>query len=285
MSKPDTPTVLLLGAGNMGLAVGRAILASGVDAARLLVLNSTAETTSNAARALGATSAYDALPQGRGEHRAVLGAAVESSDVIIVGVKPYQLASVLPTLIESLRSDTLVISLAAGATLDTLQGLLSGHSAIIRAMPNTPIAVGSGVVALMRSAGTTDEHMDLARALLSKSATVVEISESQIHTEIAAAGSAPAFFYLVAEAMIDEAVSQGLTREMATTFVVTTMLGSARLLAEENILPAEARYAVSSPGGTTVRGIAALEAAGIRTAFAQAMKETAQRSRELEAGA
>lgn len=277
-------TVLLLGAGNMGSAVGNAVLESGVAPENLLIVNSTPSSSASAAERLGCTNAFEAFPQANGDQRAILSAAVEKADVVIIGIKPYQLASVLPTLVESLSDDTLVLSLAAGATLETLQGLMSGHLAIVRAMPNTPIEVGAGVVALMRGNGATDDHMELATSLLESSAAVVEIKESDVHSEIAAAGSAPAFFYLVAEAMIDEAVSQGLTRDVATTFVVETMLGSARLLSESGKLPTEARYAVSSPGGTTVRGVAALESAGIRAAFAQAMRATADRSKELEAG-
>ncbi|MDO5644468.1 MAG: pyrroline-5-carboxylate reductase [Dermabacter sp.] len=281
-------TVLVLGAGAMGAAVATAALAAGVSPDRLLVLNQSPESSARAAKKVGGTSAYDAAPaSASGADAAQQGAevrdwAVAQADVVILGVKPYQLASVLPPVAESLGEDTLVLSLAAGATLERLQGLLGGRAAVVRAMPNTPVAVGAGVVALMAPPGLERSFLDLARALVEDSADVIEIDEAHVHAEIAAAGSAPAFFFLVAEAMIDEAVAQGLRRDDATAMVVQTMLGSARLLKEGGQLPAEARYQVTSPGGTTARGVAALESSGIRAAFARAMRETAERSRELE---
>lgn len=282
----SSTTVLVLGAGAMGTAVATAALAAGISPNRLLVLNQSPESSARAAEHVGGTSAYDAAPA-TGTDAAkratdVRDWAVAEADVIILGVKPYQLASVLPPVAESLGEDTLILSLAAGATLERLQALLGGHRAVIRAMPNTPVAVGAGVVALMAPPELERSFLDLARALVDDSADVIEIDESQVHAEIAAAGSAPAFFFLVAEAMIDEAVSQGLRRDAATAMVVQTMLGSATLLKERGQLPAEARYQVTSPGGTTARGVAALESSGLRSAFARAMRETAERSRELE---
>lgn len=280
MSVDSSTRILLYGAGNMGLAVGHAVLKAGVAAESVTVLNSSEESSRRAAGELGVRSAYELY---EGDAEQVAQAAVAQARVVVLGVKPYHLASVLPAIADSVEEDTVVLSLAAGVTLATLEGLLGGHRALVRAMPNTPIEVGGGVVALMRGGGVSDADMTLVRELLQESATVLEIPEDKVHAEIAAAGSAPAFFYLVAESMIDEAVAQGLARDVATTLVVETMLGSARILSEKGIRPTEARYAVSSPGGTTVQGVAALEESGIRAAFAKAMRATAQKSRDLEA--
>lgn len=277
---PVSQRIVMLGAGNMGGAVAHAVRAAGVPREQLLVLNSSEESSARAAGEVEATSAFEAA--GTSQYREALGAALEGASVLILGIKPYQLASVLPALSAQLSEDTLVVSLAAGATLETLRSHLGGHDAIIRVMPNTPIAVGRGVAALMASEDVTQEQIALVTRLLADSATVLTVPESQVHAVIGAAGSAPAFFFLIAEAMIDEAVAQGLTRAVATELVTQTMLGSAELLTSRGTLPAEARYAVTSPGGTTARGVAALEEYGVRSALAHAMRAAAARSHELE---
>lgn len=264
--------VFLLGAGNMGGAVGRAMREAGVTGENLLVMNSSRESSERAAEQIGATVAPS------------LSEAVTDADVIVLGIKPYQLGDMLPAVAESLRSHTLVVSLAAGATIQTLQKNLGGHELIVRTMPNTPVGVGAGVVAVMPAASVPDEQTDLVERLFTASAEVVRVPESQVHQVIAAAGSAPAFWFYAAEAMIDEGVLQGLTRDQAARMVVATMAGSAKLLQDSGSSPADARYAVSSPGGTTVRGVAALDRAGVRVGLADAMRAAADRSREMEQG-
>ncbi|CAM3936597.1 MULTISPECIES: pyrroline-5-carboxylate reductase [Helcobacillus] len=266
------PTIFMLGAGSMGGAVATAIRRSGIDAQNVHVMNSRPESTERAAKE------YDLTPADSLED------AVREADIIILGIKPYQLAAQLPKLAEHLSADTLVVSLAAGATIDTLREHLGGHEKIIRTMPNTPVAVGSGVVAVMPADAVTDEETATVEELFAASADVVRVPEDKVHQVIGAAGSAPAFMFYVAEAMIDEGVMQGLTRDQAAEMVIATMAGSAKLLQEQGLSPAEARYRVSSPGGTTVRGVAALEEAGVRVGLAKAMRAAADWSRHMEEG-
>lgn len=266
----STLRVFLLGAGNMGGAVGRAMRSAGVTEENLQVMNSSEESSARAAEQIGARVAES------------LSDAVSIADVIILGIKPYQLGDMLPVLAEYLQPETLVVSLAAGATIETLQKNLGGHELIVRTMPNTPVGVGAGVVAVMPAASVSDEQVELVEALFAASAEVVRVPESKVHQVIAAAGSAPAFWFYAAEAMIDEGVLQGLTRDKATRMVIATMAGSAKLLQESDGSPADARYAVCSPGGTTAQGVAALDRAGVRVGLAEAMRAAADRSREME---
>ncbi|MCT1867253.1 pyrroline-5-carboxylate reductase [Dermabacter sp. p3-SID358] len=270
-------TVTVIGAGNMGGAVARAIRKAGVSERRLVLFNSSEESTSRAAREIGAASAFELFGSD-----ATLATAVAESHVIVLGFKPYHLEAMAPKIAPHVQEGTLIVSLLAGASLDTLSDAFDGHKALVRAMPNTPIAVGQGVVGLMPGEHASESERELARALFEKSATVVEIPEHQVHGVIGAAGSASAYFFLIAEAMIDEAVAEGFTRAVATDLVVGTMLGSATLLHETGEAPTSARYAVTSPGGATAQAIAALEEGGIRALMARGMRAAADTSRKME---
>lgn len=260
-------SVIVVGGGTMGGAFVTAALAAGVEPGSLRIANASEESSREAAERLGATA---------GSVEDVAGA-----DVVVLGVKPYQLDAVLPQIAEALGEDTLVVSLAAGATLATLREALSGHEGIVRAMPNTPMSIGEGVTALMAADGATDAQRALARALLSASGLVEEIAEDKVHAMIGASGSGVAFLFYVMEAMIDEAVRQGLTRDLATRVVEQTVRGAAGLVQDSGENPALARAAVCSPGGTTAEGIAALDRAGIRPGLASAMEAAAAKSRAL----
>lgn len=270
-------TVTVIGAGNMGGAVARAIRKAGVSERRLVLFNSSEESTARAAREIGAASAFELFGSD-----ATLATAVAESHVIVLGFKPYHLEAMAPKIAPHVQEGTLIVSLLAGASLDTLSDAFDGHKALVRAMPNTPIAVGQGVVGLMPGKYASESERELARALFEKSATVVEVPEHQVHGVIGAAGSASAYFFLIAEAMIDEAVAEGFTRAVATDLVVGTMLGSATLLHETGEAPTSARYAVTSPGGATAQAIAALEEGGIRALMARGMRAAADTSRKME---
>ncbi|UEJ82245.1 pyrroline-5-carboxylate reductase [Brachybacterium halotolerans subsp. kimchii] len=260
-------TVSVLGAGNMGGAFVRAMLAAGVAPQNLRVVNSSDASSRRAADELGATAGSLSDLSG--------------SDVVVLGVKPYQLDAVMPEVRSALAEDTLVICLAAGTSLAALTKALGGHTQVVRAMPNTPMSVGEGVTHLMASDDATGSSVELARALLSAAGIVVDLPEEKGHAMIGAAGSASAFVFTVVDAMIDEAVRQGIPRPEATRVILQTVRGAATLLQETGQHPAVARSAVMSPGGTTAEGIAALERGGIRPALAGAMDAAARKSRAM----
>ena len=176
-------TVTVIGAGNMGGAVARAIRKAGVSERRLVLFNSSEESTARAAREIGAASAFELFGSD-----ATLATAVAESHVIVLGFKPYHLEAMAPKIAPHVQEGTLIVSLLAGASLDTLSDAFDGHKALVRAMPNTPIAVGQGVVGLMPGEHASESERELARALFEKSATVVEVPEHQVHGSSARLG-------------------------------------------------------------------------------------------------
>ena len=151
-------------------------------------------------------------------------------------------------------------------------------------MPNGPATVHEGIAGICAGAHAGDEHLRLAEEALSHLGAVVEVPERYMDAVTAVSGSGPAYFALLAEAMIEAGILLGLSREVTTQLVVQTMLGTAHLLRDEGIHPVELREQVTSPGGTTIRAIRELERAGVRAAFLNAIQAAMERSRELAAG-
>lgn len=264
--------VALVGAGNMGGPVGRTMLDAGVRPENLQVVNSSAESSERAADELGATAAASRTE------------AVREADVVVLGVKPYQILDLAAELRDDLPAGAIVLSLAAGITLAQIQEALSEDASVVRAMPNTPISVGEGAVGLMRGDAVSDEEHALVHALFSRAGVAVDITEEQVHAFIGAAGSLSAFVFAIIEAMTDEAVRLGLKRDLAASLVQQTVRGAATMLTESGTHPAVAKNGVSSPGGTTVQGLAALEREGVRSGVAAAMAAAADASRAMTKG-
>jgi pyrroline-5-carboxylate reductase len=208
--------------------------------------------------------------------------AVADADVVVVAVKPGDVAATLETALPALGSDTLVVSIAAGVTIGTLEALVPERP-VVRAMPNTPALVGAGASAIAGGTRAGTEHLDLAERLLGAVGIVVRVAEPALDAVTGLSGSGPAYVFLVAEAMIEAGVLVGLTRDVATTLVTQTLLGSATLLARDDDGPEALRAAVTSPGGTTAAGLRELEAHGLRAAILDAVSAATTRSRELGA--
>ena len=264
--------VAVIGAGNMGGPVVRTMLEAGVSPQRLRIANSSTASSERAASELGASAAST-----RSE-------ALEGADVVVLGVKPYQILDVVTELRDELPAGAVVISLAAGITLAQIQQALPAGVAVVRAMPNTPISVGEGAVGLMCGSSVTDEQHQLVHALFSRAGVAVDITEDQVHAFIAAAGSLAGFAFAIIEAMTEEAVRQGLKRDLADSLVQQTLRGAATMLMESGAHPAVAKAGVCSPGGTTAEGYAAFEREGVRAGLAETMAAAARKSRELTEG-
>jgi pyrroline-5-carboxylate reductase len=219
--------VALIGAGNMGGPVGRTMLDAGVRPENLQVVNSSPESSERAASELGATAAAS-----RAE-------AVRDADVVVLGVKPYQILDLAAELRDELPEGVVVLSLAAGITLAQLAEALPSGTAAARAMPNTPISVGEGAVGLMRGEAVTRRPARAAaRPVLSRAGVAVDITEEQVHAFIGAAGSLSAFVFAIIEAMTDEAVRLGLKRDLAAAALVQqTVRGAATMLTESGMHP------------------------------------------------
>ena len=261
--------IAVIGAGNMGGPVVRSFLAAGADPAQVQIVNSTPASSRRAAAELGVTAGAS-----RSE-------AVFAVDVVVLGVKPYQILDLAAELRDTLPAGARVISLAAGITLAQLESALPAGQPVLRAMPNTPIAVGEGAVGLMAGSAVEAAQLQETHALFARAGVVVDITEEQVHAFIGAAGSLPGFAFAILEAMTDEAVRLGLKRDLADSLVQQTVRGAATMLLQSGVHPAVANNGVSSPGGTTVEGLAALESHGVRSGIAAAMAAAAQRSRDL----
>jgi pyrroline-5-carboxylate reductase len=172
------------------------------------------------------------------------------------------------------------VSIAAGVRLAALEAAL-GRVPVVRAMPNTPALVGSGVTAIAPGSLAGEEDLAWAEEVLGAVGRVVRVGEPLLDAVTGLSGSGPAYVFLVAEALIDAGVLVGLPRDLSTTLAVQTLLGAARLLAETGDTPEALRAAVTSPGGTTAAGLRALEAAGVRAAFLDAVTAATERSKEL----
>jgi pyrroline-5-carboxylate reductase len=174
-----------------------------------------------------------------------------------------------------------VLSIVAGVTIAQLETWLGRDVVVLRAMPNTPAMLGAGASALAGGSAATEGDLTWAEAVLSGLGVVARLAEYQLDAVTGLSGSGPAYVFLLAEALVDAGVNEGLDREVSRLFVVQTLLGSSRLLAETGESPQDLRAAVTSPGGTTAAGLRVLEAHGFRSSVLEAVSAAAGRSREL----
>jgi pyrroline-5-carboxylate reductase len=210
--------------------------------------------------------------------------AIEGAKIVVVAVKPQDIHPLLDEVAPILTSEQTVLTIAAAIPTSAIERRLSGPIPVVRAMPNAPSTVHEGIAGICAGAHATDEHLTIAEDVLSHLGAVVRLPEHAMDAVTAVSGSGPAYFALLAEAMIEAGILLGLSREVTTRLVVQTMLGTAKLLRDEGLHPVELREAVTSPGGTTIRAIRELEQAGVRAAFLNAIQAAMERSRELAAG-
>lgn len=177
-----------------------------------------------------------------------------------------------------------VLSIAAGVTIARLEAALAPGTPVVRAMPNTPALVGAGAAAVAAGSAAGERELAWAEAVLGAVGTVVRVPEPSLDAVTGLSGSGPAYVFLVAEALVEGGVLAGLPRPTAAALATQTLLGAARLLAESPEGPEALRAAVTSPGGTTAAGLRALERAGVRSAFLDAVMDATERSRELGRG-
>ena len=211
-------------------------------------------------------------------------AAASLADVVILSIKPQRMSHVLPGLAGALRPGALVLSIIAGATIQTLSEGLK-HEVIVRAMPNTPAQIGEGITVWTAAAGVTQEQRDLTRQILGALGQEVFVEdESYMDMATALSGTGPAYVFLFMEAMIDAGVHMGFPRRIAEQLVTQTIQGSVSYYQKQKTHPAQMRNEVTSPGGTTAAAIYYLEKAGFRTALSRAIWAAYERSLELGKG-
>jgi pyrroline-5-carboxylate reductase len=208
-------------------------------------------------------------------------AAVAGAGLVIVAVKPQDMPVVLAEIASAVTSEQTLLSVAAGTTTRFIEGHLPEGARVVRAMPNAPALVHEGIAGLCGGEHAREEDVQLAAEALGHLGAVVRVEERDMDAVTALSGSGPAYFALLAEAMIEAGLLLGLSRDVSTRLVVQTMFGSALLLRDEQMHPVELREAVTSPGGTTTRAIRELERSGVRAAFLNAITAATERSREL----
>jgi pyrroline-5-carboxylate reductase len=210
--------------------------------------------------------------------------AVAGASLVVIAVKPQDFDVLLGEIGGLLSPDQTVLSVAAAIPTAMIEARVAASVPVVRAMPNRPATVHEGVAGVCAGAHAGDEHLALAEEALSHLGSVVRVPERYMDAVTAVSGSGPAYFALLAEAMIEAGILLGLSREISTQLVVQTMFGTAKLLRDERIHPVELREQVTSPGGTTIRAIRELERSGVRAAFLNAIQAAMERSRELAAG-
>ena len=214
-------------------------------------------------------------------------AAAAASEILLLAIKPQMFDVVAKELAEDdgrrrLAGEPLpvVVSILAGVSISQLE-LAFGGEPVIRAMPNTPATVGSGITAIASGKAVTQSHIEQARAIFQAVGEVVEVPESLMDAVTGLSGSGPAYVAIMIEALADGGVAAGLPRAIASKLALSTVLGTAQLLHKSEMHPAQLKDQVTSPGGTTIAGITQLERAGFRSALIEAVQAASQRSQQL----
>jgi len=210
--------------------------------------------------------------------------AIAGAGLVVVAVKPQDIDALLDEIGGRLTAEQTVVSVAAAITTGRIEARVAHGVPVVRAMPNSPATVHEGMAGICAGAHAGEENLALAEEALSHLGRVVRVQESWMDAITAVSGSGPAYFALLAEAMIEAGILLGLSREISTTLVVQTMYGTAKQLRDERMHPVELREAVTSPGGTTIAAIRELEQAGVRAAFLNAIQAAMERARELADG-
>jgi pyrroline-5-carboxylate reductase len=206
---------------------------------------------------------------------------VKSSEMILLALKPDLIRPVLKEIRGTLSREHLVISIAAGVPIKTIEDVIGNECRVIRVMPNTPCLIGAGVSAYSPGRGATDKDRKDVRSLLEAVGMTVELPEKQLDAVTGLSGSGPAFVFMVIEALSDGGVKMGLPRPVAMQLATQTVLGAARMVQETGKHPGELKDQVASPGGTTIAGIKALEQGGLKAALIEAVEAATRRSIEL----
>lgn len=205
----------------------------------------------------------------------------QAADILILAVKPQFFPEVIVRIKDEVNADALIISIAAGKTMDYIETQFGRPLKLVRCMPNVPALVGEGITSVSRNERVSDEEMKQAMDLLSGMGKTSEIPECLIDAVVGVSGSSPAYVFLFIEAMADGAVAAGMPRSQAYEFAAQAVLGSARMVLETGRHPGELKDMVCSPGGTTIQAVKVLEEKGFRAAVMDAMEACIEKSKSL----
>lgn len=260
----------LIGCGNMGSAIVKGVVSAGLIAPQEIVVSDVSRASQERlAGELGCAGTCD-------NSEAVTGAAM-----VLIAVKPQYLDEAVAAFAPVLDAGVLVVSIAAGVTMARLEGLVGQHRKIVRVMPNLPAMVLAGMSSLTPNSNVLPEEIAYVKELFESFGRAEVVPEHLVDAVIAASGSSPAYVCVFIEALADAAVAEGMPRAQAYTFAEQAVLGTAKYLLETGVHPAVLKDMVSSPAGTTIEAVAALEAGGMRAAVIDAARAAARRNRGM----
>lgn len=263
------PTLFFLGAGAMGEALSRGLIAADLYApADITLFDVDQIRVQTLAQSLGARAATSALE-------------ARDADAIIVAVKPQHIESALEPLREALKPHQLVMSIAAGVTTSRLEACFAAEIPVVRVMPNTPALIGAAATAVCRGRYADADNLAIAKRIFEAVGVCVEADEKLLDAVTGLSGSGPAYVFVFIEALADGGVRAGLSRDIALKLAAQTVMGAAQMLLETGEHPGVLKDRVASSGGTTIAGLHELERAGFRGSVMDAVLAATERSREL----
>ena len=273
MSGSPDRKVAFLGGGRMGEALVSGLIRSGGRSADEIMVTSRREERS---RELAETYGIDSTLSNAD--------AVSWAEVLVLTVKPQDMEVLLSQIREHVTPQQLIVSFAAGIRTSFVEKHLPDGVHVVRVMSNVAVLVDEAMSVVAAGSNAEDRHLEVAEELLGYVGRVIRLKEVHLDAVTATSGSGPAYFFLLAEAMIEACILLGLSRDVATELIIQTMLGSAKMLRDTGKHPVVLREMVTSPGGTTIAAIRHLEEAGVRAAFLNAIDAACRRSAELAQG-
>jgi pyrroline-5-carboxylate reductase len=265
--------IAVLGAGKMGGILLQAFLKE-----NLFALDKIHATVTKAERALALSTQWGVDVSTDNVE------AVRNADLVLIGVKPFQVPDLVAEIKPALTAEKTIVSFAASVKTKSIEDTSGLEIGVIRAMPNTPSALGAGVAALCRGRYVSDAQMELARRLFETVGRTVLVDEKHMDAVTGLSGSGPAYLYIIIEALAEAGVKVGLPRDIATQLAAQTAFGSAKMVLETGYHPALLKDAVTTPAGCTIDGILELEEGGLRVTLIKAVMRATERARQLAAG-
>jgi len=271
LSKPKkTPKVAIIGAGKMGEGIIAGLLKSGVYSPEQIKAY---EILEDRAKYIARTYKIECLTD--------VTKAVSFADISIIAVKPADVGKVLQEIAPAMKTGKILVSIAAGVTLDFYKQHLPKHAPVVRVMPNMAVQVREGMVTVCPSENVTKDQLKTTTDMLSLLGLVKRLDEKYLNLATGLVGSGPAYIYLIIDALADAGVRLGLPKDVSTTLAAQTTLGAAKMVVETGEHPAKLKDMVVTPAGTTIEGLLELEKSGIKATMITAVTKAAERAKEL----
>lgn len=259
-----------IGCGNMGQAILKGMLKSGQVLPENMIVSAKSDETVNKLKTkYGVWGTHDNIQ------------VAKEADILFLGVKPYLYSQIITEIKDHVQDETLVIGMAAGVSTGNMEELFEKPLKIVKIMPNTPVAVGEGVIALVTTSKVEDQEKEAIITLLKPLGLVKVINESHMDVITGISGSSPAYVYMFIEAMADAAVKNGFPRKDAYEISAQAVLGGAKMVLETGIHPGVLKDQVTSPGGTTIEAVVKLEELGLRHTVISAVDTCIEKSKKM----